>query len=114
MQLFTGTCAESQQGSGDAQVLTDAGGDRNSQLFPPAVPGELGTRTHGISLPGLLSTATLSPSYSHKIKAQPVHSVPVAGCEVDSNTNIVPASEASASSKERADTSKATSKPWAR
>lgn len=113
MQLFTGTCAESQQGSDDAQVLTDARRERNSQLFPPALPGELGIQTHGISLPGLLSTATLSPSYSHKINAEPVHSVPVVGCEVDSNTNIVPASEVSASSKERAVTSKATSKPWA-
>lgn len=45
MQLFTGTCAESQQGWDDAQVLTVAGGERNSQLFPPAVPGELGTPT---------------------------------------------------------------------
>lgn len=110
MQLFTGTCAESQQGCDNAQVLTDAGGERNSQLFPPAVPGELGTQNCRISLPGPLSTASLSPSYSNKIKTEPTDSIPFVGCEVDSNTKIIPTSEISTISKERAVTSKATTK----
>lgn len=74
------------------------------------MPGRLGTQKHSISLPGPFSTATLSPFYSNKINTQPTHLLPFFGCEVDSNTKIVPASEVSTSSKETVVTSKATTK----